>query len=209
MEPFFRTTTPLFEGFRDKCTLQQTAGGSTGAGRGFDIQMHTVHSEFLEVVLSIIRSQFDEMGYTEEKFIAAVLARPTETASKKLLGFLDGLADFATFGEMMEDSFSRMYGSTAAHQDRSIGGMLRPPCSAPLNSLTAGHRELVSAPAPAAGPAVGAVRVLWDIENVNVRKKEGGIKVVTKLNNFLESKRLRGPGIDLRYMHIYFVFQRV
>ena len=198
MESFFRTRAPLFEGFRQKCAAQQTAGGS--AGRGFDIQMHTVHSEFLQAVLDIIRSQFDEIGYTEEKFIAAVLARPTETASKKLLGFLDGLADFTIFGEMMEDTFSRIYGSTPTpvYPGRSIGAMLQPPCGVPSRNTTARHREMAST---SLSTTTGAVRVLWDIENVSVRKKDGGIKVVTKLNNFLESKGLRAPGIDLRYIY--------
>jgi hypothetical protein len=211
---------------------------SSGTGRGFDIQMHSVHQEFLDAVSSLLRAQFQDMGYGEEKFVAAVLAglgAEADPAAGRLLGFLDGLASFETFGEMMEDSFERLYGAGAgAGGSGGQGGgragagagtlhspvraLLRPPGSAPA-----------LAPAPVSALAENsihnssnnnasnnnnnnsnnnnsnsninsklAVRVLWDIENVSVGRRAGGMQSIARLHDFLATKGMFGPGIDLR-----------
>lgn len=206
MGPFFRAASPLFEGFRDLLEAMSSDKGPTG--RGFDYRMHQVHSEFLDAVMNIINEQFEEMGYTEEKFVAAMLAGFTEVsqhpAATKLAGFLDGLADFYHFGMMMEDMFGWIYGEGdggARGLTCPFSALLRPPRAQPGH-----HRVLATAQHTGSGGAgevskrpVVTVRVLWDIENVAVSKKEGGIATICKLNSFLASIGLFGPGVDTRF----------
>mmetsp|Transcript_30855 Transcript_30855/g.57548 ORF Transcript_30855/g.57548 Transcript_30855/m.57548 type:complete len:561 (-) Transcript_30855:139-1821(-) len=142
-------------------------------GGDFDIQMMSVYNDFMQGVETVLRNQIKIIGVTEEKFVAATKCGVVDDnpVSVHLVSLLENLSDFHDFGRMMEDKFLAEYSAPVASSAKSPGD--------PTGS-------------------VSHCRVLWDIENIGVGKKLGGLATIERLQRFLQGKGLFGRGIDCR-----------
>lgn len=183
---FYRINCPRFQGFR-AARASNTSGGSSN-GRGFDIHMQVVHNEFLCSLESLVKIQLKTIDVSLERFVKAVSfgLESADSVPKGLIGQLERFCDFFVFGEMMEDMFSNIFQLEATEV-------------VPDNQTAAESRQKKSATVePSGAPLPIYTRVLWDIENVGVPKRLGGLKTVQRLLSFLRRHRLAGDGVDCR-----------
>ena len=169
---------PRFDNFRKNFADE--------SGKGIDIQCTIVHQEYISLIeeqteQKIFRYLF-ELKITEKKFVEAtaniVNAKNVDTntdsssqdAMTNLINhFANKYQDFEMFGNFMEDEFIKHF----IKNDTSYST---------VNEIGESKQ----------------VRVLWDIENVCVPKRIGGMETVTRLIRHLTKENLAGPGIDCR-----------
>jgi len=136
--------------------------------------MHSVHIEFITMVESELFKEISNMGVSEERFIAlldASLQQGDETV-ERLYKELVVYRNFVDFGLMMQQKYNELY-----------------PSPSPTIS---------SSPNPTLTSTISICRVLWDLENVQVNPRLGGIKTVMQLQDFLKRNNMMGAGIDTR-----------
>lgn len=173
-DDFYRVNCPRFQGFR--AARESNASGGSTDGRGFDLHMQIVHNEYLCSLESLVTIQLQRMDVSVERFMKAVSngLESSDSVPKGLVNQLKRFEDFFLFGEMMEDKFKSIF---------------------LLEEKVTATRQMVSA-SDCALPVY--TRVLWDIENIGVPKRLGGMKTVQRLLSFLRKQRLAGDGVDCR-----------
>jgi len=173
LEEFIRNTAPKFEGFRE------TRERIITSGKGFDVSLFVAHVDYVRLLEDRVKGLLSQIGVSQESFVNA-LNRGDENDAVvcALKEFLVRYQSFDSFAEMMEDKFQKLYAHGGA-------GMLQ-------NS-----KQQSLPPTPSALPK-RYCRVLWDVENVPVPKRLGGLKTVQGLSAFLRAQGLTGVGIDCR-----------
>lgn len=135
--------------------------------------MHSVHIEFINTVERALFEEISNMGISEEKFIDLLdvsLKQGDETV-ERLYKELVVYRNFVDFGLMMQRKYEELY-----------------PSPSPENT----------SPSPTLTSNISICRVLWDLENVQVNPKLGGIKTVMQLQDFLKRNNIMGAGVDTR-----------
>lgn len=169
LNPFFTTNSPRFRNFCEFCKpdTQSTI-------KEVDIQMHTVHLEFKDLVEQHLYNVITNMGLTEERFteLLEVELNTEDEAVHRLYTTLTSYRDFMKFGQMMQSICNELYPSQSPTATTAI-------------SIETMKRTKIC-------------RVLWDIENIQVNPNIGGIQTVLALQKFLKHEDLMGNGIDTR-----------
>ena len=208
---FLATNCPRFENF----SVLVDENASSVTGKGLDVQMFVVHKEYCEVIESTIVAYLKDINVSADRFrlaCARILAttdaedNTNRNAVRNLVSFIDQYQDFFAFGHMMERYFLRLHPS----QKLSVTGTegvqlsLHQPSEQPIKQNAETNSALITSPsamfpvAISAAASFKAVRVLWDIENISVSKRLGGVETVKRLSTFLRAHHLSGAGIDVR-----------
>ena len=169
--PFIATSCPRFENFR--------ADSKINTGKGLDINQFVVHREYLTLVEQKLSELLLSLGTSEATFAKAAEAALQDDNSKaveELIAISNKYLDFGAFGEMMEDEFIRNFRKEQMPSSSTMDAAITPDI-------------------PSGGKIV---RVLWDIENIPVSRRVGGMATVQKLTAFLKEHNLAGKGIDHR-----------
>ena len=146
-------------------------------------------------------------------------------AAESIIRQLDSYMDFECFGNMMRDKCLELYptpvpgggepaaaaaAAAAAGAAAAAAAAAAAPSSfaAPATTTESSFAEkrategtestYIAAAKPPAPTRITAVRVLWDIENVGVRREVGALQTVSRLFAFLERRGLYGPAVDCR-----------
>lgn len=104
----------------------------------------------------------------------------------------------------MQAQFSALYDYQPAHHSQNVDDTLQSHISDAQTSASASSPSPLSAPtsltaSSIGGRAVRTVRILWDIENIRVNKKIGGLETVRRLLSFLQhTAGVALPGQDVR-----------
>jgi len=177
---FFRLKCPLFKDF-------------SKVDAEFDLGMTAVHLDFIELLETSLKKHISPImrdPLIDDIMVCTIIgksldsssspsssANPVQTAAaESIMGQLDRYMDFRQFGLMMEDKFNELFATA------------KPPGGA--DGEEGAQRQQAG--------AVKAVRVLWDIENVGVRREIGALQTVARLNSFLEKRGLHGASVDCR-----------
>jgi len=199
---FMASNCPRFENFS---TLVDVVGTSSASGKGLDVQMYIVHKEYCDAIENKIIVYLKGMNVEVDRFRLAcsTILKENNPSNHKhnaggddanraavmhLVHFIEQYQDFLAFGRMMEQVFLRLHypgGGAAGGAAGAAGG-------------DGSGRSVAQQLAPSSNSAVKAVRVLWDIENIAVPKKIGGVETVKRIKDFLKSHGLSGIGIDSR-----------
>lgn len=168
---FLLTNCPRFRNFNS--IYSYDLGYSVGE---IDIQMHSVHLDFIELVEGEICKQFSDMGINEVRFLQVLEANlnSADETVQRLYSELMKYRSFVEFGKMMNEKFTVLYGGSPDTGTVSSSGSL---------VLTSSTK---------------VCRVLWDIENIPVNPNIGGLQTVIQLTNYLKLKGVTGEGIDTR-----------
>lgn len=170
---FLKNNSPKFENFRS------TRNKILVSGKGYDLSIFTCHVEYIRLLEQTVKNLLLKISLPQERFVIAALHHTdsNDVAIKSLMWTLTRYQDFDSFAEMMEDDFNEQY----LYPQQKLSATIIPDS---VSASSAAHKK--------------SVRVLWDIENISVSKKVGGMRTVTAINNFLKSQNLRGPGIETR-----------
>lgn len=167
---FFRNNAPKFESFaaiRNRILI---------SGKGYELSLFASHVEYIKTLEDAVKLLLAKIGVSQEAFVNACNRCISENDAPivHLMRLLTERQDFDSYAEMMESEYKRQ----VANQSSAI---------APLAAVDT----------PSKGSISKAVRVLWDLENVQVPKK-AGFATISALTRFLKSRGLYGSGVDCR-----------
>lgn len=169
---FYRTCCPKFRNFTELVREMDSLG------TGIDSAVIIAFMEHNEIIEKHINEVLLQLGVHNTEFIRAIISLKDddEDCWRSLvdLCYLDSDWSVISFGHMMESKFNKTF---------SLYEVAAPivPNDRPRQELTSYH-----------------VRVLWDIENISVSNRCGGLKTVAKVRKFLSSIGKFGPNIDTR-----------
>lgn len=179
MLPFYMTNCPRFQSFNQVYSVSTKESVAE-----IDIQMHSVHVEFMNMVEAELFKEINGMGISEERFVALLdeSLRTGDETVDRLYQELVVYRNFVDFGLMMQQKYRELY----------------PPPTRKANNPK--PEELTT--------NIRICRVLWDLENVQVSAALGGIKTVMQLQDFLKKQDLMGPGVDTRITAFFNPFNK-
>jgi acetolactate synthase regulatory subunit len=177
---FYRSASPRFANFQENTKK----GAQTGSG--IELSLYDSYDEYSRIIENYISSLLAAINISPTSFAKAVEHHYNEDNESVmiLLKFIYCLKEhhFIDFCLMMESKFLELYSHKASSVQQS----------------QASSTAVVIETKPSAHQLTKHVRVLWDIENIPISKKQGGLTVVSKLQQFFASQGLHGPGIDYR-----------
>lgn len=185
---FYHTVCPRFKNFNRR---SEQSSSDVDDGSGYDLLMFDAYKEFLSFFDDNIQIYLDKMGVTQSTLADsfALNLKNKDSSAERLFALLEMYSDFEKFSYMMRCKFEEIFVVPKIIEETKISSSL--PENLGLQSITPNHQRQTDAPKT-------VVRVLWDIENIPVPKVLGGLNTISKLNSFLKSKKLFGPGIDCR-----------
>ena len=177
VDAIVRSSCGRFEAFRSTRTRLLTSG------KGYDVMLFVAHVEYVRLLEEKVKGLLAGIGVTQEQFVQALTNQDGDVVVQELKHQLTVYQDFDSFAEMMEDKFNVLFlPSTVAQADNAESG----------TPSTEGAQQ------PSFSGAKKIVRVLWDVENIQVPKRLGGLRTVAALSSFLRSVNLMGQGVDAR-----------
>ena len=145
---------------------------------------------------------------------------PAKRAAINLVRWVERYQDFSLFGHMMESEFLRLHGDPSGEEaghgtsadsaGSDQGSRMELATASPVRNRDRDRSDslegeggalLQASPGASSSSAMGdrpSVRVLWDIENIAVPRRLGGLATVDKIFSFLRTHNLSGSGIDCR-----------
>jgi len=187
---FFRLHCPKFVNFRPELEM--------------DCSLSASHTEFLSTLESTLMRQVQRVTcdpMIDSIRIFAAIGKnirraegftpdPLQTkVCSSIVEQLDRYMDFLQFGDMMRCKCEELYNSESSTALATV-----PSSGTALASST----DFSPAASTIGRDGLKNVRVLWDIENVPVQRRLGGLETVKRLHLFLESIGLYGDNIDCR-----------
>jgi len=141
---------------------------SAADGTGFELAQEDAHKTFCDWFDDVLVQKLKEMGITETELESATSRNLQlgDASAQRLMEQLQCYEDFLQFGKLMQDKYDEIFSESASSSSSGGGGD--------------GKRR---------------VRVLWDIENVRPGSM-GGLSATIRLNDFLRTQGLFGPGVD-------------
>ena len=133
-----------------------------------------------------------------------------DVASRLLSDVLYKYSNFLAFGEMMEDKYGEFYENKKFETEKASMNLELIPSNTAIKTIESENKIVLNVSQPEVEANLHIVnngvdskrfvRVLWDIENVQVPKKHKVLALIANLQKFLadQSPSLFGPGIDLR-----------
>lgn len=183
---FFYTVCPRFKNFHNSKELPSISDGDDGSG--YDLFMFDAYKDFLSLFDLNIQTYLDQMGVTQTTLAEslALNLKNGDSSAERLYSLLQMYGDFEEFSYIMRCKFEEIFLSFKIPEESIIL-----PDKQLIQSDSSNRQHLTDA-------SKTMVRVLWDIENIPVAKGMGGLNTISKLNSFLKTKNLFGPGIDCR-----------
>ena len=164
---FCRTVSPRFRNFRSQMA------SSAADGTGLELAQEDAHKTFCDWFDDVLVQKLKEMGITETELESATSRNLQlgDASAQRLMEQLQCYEDFLKFGKLMQDKYDEIFSESASSSSSS--------CSS------------------GGGDGKRRVRVLWDIENVRpCPGSMGGLAATSRLNDFLRTQGLFGPGVD-------------
>ena len=160
---FYYSVCPRFKNFSSSSLSPSSV---IGDGSGFDIQMFDAYRDFIAFFDSNILVYMNDMGVSLSAFekSLALNIKEGDSSALNLYHQLEMYGDFLKFSLIMRTKYEVTFllGSTSAISPDTT---ITTPTKAD-NLMQKGR----------------SVRVLWDIENVSIQKKIGGLRTLQHLN---------------------------
>jgi len=172
---FYRTNSPKFKDFK--------------IGEEYSLSQSACHSEFIESIEALITLRLKEFSIrVDDCYEELVSAQLTEETAVKVNALLARYSDFIEFGLMMRDKFEELFNNNT-NED---GDEFKRTEAGAANADTDADAD-----ADADDTASKSfVRVLWDLENVNIPSSLTGFQVCEAITTFLSAKGLISPTTD-------------